>query len=106
MLCQGALSAKGPSGCAAIDCHGSMANAAFVVSNFACVSKDDCYASVTGASHLVRPGDDANPAAAQLLHSIRQASNKGRMPPGNSFTFQSEDVARIEAWIAAGAKSD
>ena len=102
----GAFAAKGPSGCAAIDCHGSASNAAYVVSNFACPNRDDCYASVTGASHLVRPEDAANPAGAQLLHSIRQAGNKGRMPLGNTFTFQPDDITRIEAWIAAGAKND
>ena len=87
-------------------CHSSLAQAGGTVSNFICTDKAGCYASLKGDSRLVRAQDTANPAASPLVRELRKAGGVGKMPKDSPFVFQTEDIQRIEDWIAAGAKDD
>ena len=68
--------------------------------------KDACYASLIGASHLIRPQDPMDPAATPLLAKLRQNGGMGRMPSNSTFLFHPEDVEVLKAWIGNGAKND
>ena len=98
----------GPEGVASCaSCHETPDRPGVIVSNFLCVAKDDCYASLTGDSHLVKATDAANPDGSKLIRELRQAcTGKGRMPQDSKFFFQPADIARIDAWIEAGAPND
>lgn len=93
--------------CSAGDCHGATGQSGVTVSKFVCADQAACYASITGDSHLVIVSQDmADPAKARLLTTLRQQSNKGRMPSSSTFVFYPTDVTRIEAWISDGARND
>ena len=93
--------------CSGSDCHGAAGQSGVTVSKFVCAEKDACYASITGDSHLVMESQDkADPAKARLLTTLRQESNKGKMPSSSTFVFYPTDVTRLEAWISDGAKND
>ena len=100
----------GPSGVAACGgataCHGSAQQSGSIASNFVCADKDACYASLIGASHLVKLADVASPEKASLFLKLRQPNNTGRMPSSSKFVFEAGDVAVLEDWIAKGAKND
>jgi hypothetical protein len=93
--------------CSGADCHGASGQSGVTVSKFVCVDQAACYASITGDSHLVITSQDmADPGKARLLTTLRQQSNKGRMPSSSTFVFHPTDVTRIETWISDGAKND
>ncbi|MEO7330694.1 MAG: hypothetical protein ABI193_19115 [Minicystis sp.] len=87
-------------------CHTSADDAGTKASNFLCVDKDGCHASLTGTSNLVRPSDVKDPTRAPLLGKLRQAGGKGKMPSSSAFVFHPEDISVLEAWIAKGANND
>jgi hypothetical protein len=100
----------GPSGVGSCSngttCHTTADKSGVIASNFTCVDKDGCYASLTGASHLLRTQDAMNPAATPLFPKLRQVAGMGTMPSNSTFVFQAEDIKVLEAWIAKGAKND
>jgi hypothetical protein len=100
----------GPSGVASCangsTCHTTADKSGVIASNFACVDKDACYASLNGSSHLIRAQDPMDPAATPLLAKLRQKGGMGRMPSSSTFVFQPEDVQVLETWIGNGAKND
>ena len=99
----------GPQGvatCGGGGCHTLPTDAGVIVTNFICTDKEGCYQSLVGASKLVLPADYATPAKSKLMRNLRQAGNAGKMPSKSTFVFSPADAARIEAWIANGAKDD
>jgi hypothetical protein len=100
----------GPSGAASCtggaSCHSTLDTSGGVASNFTCASKDDCYASLTGLSHLVRSQDPSDPTSTPLLAKLRTTTGSGRMPSSSDFVFQPEDIDVLVAWISKGAKND
>jgi hypothetical protein len=100
----------GPSGAASCTggstCHSSAGQTGVTASNFICPDKDGCYASLMGASHLVRMQDAMDAGATPFLGKLRQVSGTGKMPSNSSFVFQPQDIDVIKAWITKGAKND
>ncbi len=100
----------GPSGVASCangtTCHTTADKSGVIASNFACTDKDACYASLMGASHLIRAQDPMDPAATPLLAKLRQNTGTGKMPSNSTFLFQPEDIGVLEKWIGKGAKND
>lgn len=99
----------GPSGvasCVGSTCHTSSEETGATASNFLCADKDGCYASLLGASHLIRAQDVMSPQATPLLAKLRQATGKGRMPSNSTFVFQPQDIDVLTSWIAKGAAND
>ncbi len=100
----------GPSGVASCSngstCHTTPDTSGVVASNFSCTDKDACYASLHGASHLIRSQDPMDPAATPLLAKLRQNTGMGRMPSNSMFLFQPQDVDVLKTWIGNGAKND
>lgn len=89
------------------DCHLTATATGAVVSNLVCADKDGCFATFTGASHLVRPATDvSNPSGASIFKELRQAGKTGRMPLKSTFTFSPSDIDQISGWISRGAKND
>jgi hypothetical protein len=63
-----------------------------------------CWASMT--STIVPDGGSATPEATALYEALRKAPptpGSGPMPRNSTFAFCPGDLARIRAWIAAGA---
>jgi len=87
-------------------CHSTAEDPGTVVSSLLCTGPDDCYETMTGASKLALPSDAADPSASKLFRYLRTPSGKGRMPLGSKFEFQDGDIARIQEWIAKGARKD
>lgn len=100
----------GPSGVASCSngstCHTTADKSGVIASNFACIDKNGCYASLLGASHLIRSQDAMDPAATPFLSKLRQNTGMGRMPSNSTFLFQPEDVDVLKTWIGNGAKND
>ena len=100
----------GPSGVASCangsTCHTTPDTSGVIASNFSCTDKDACYASLMGASHLIRAQDPMDPAATPFLSKLRQKTGMGRMPSNSTFLFQPEDVDVLKTWIGHGAKND
>jgi hypothetical protein len=98
-------------------CHGSPTQDGTKAAFYLCDSKDGCYKSLrskTGVnstdSNLVRDADVAAPKKAALFGILRvtkeDCSVSGFMPKRPPYRLTREEVARIEAWIAAGANDD
>jgi hypothetical protein len=88
-------------------CHGTSTNPGAMSSNYVCATDSTaCYTSMTSvAANLVTPG---TPAAQTTLYAVlRKTDGTGTMPQAPiTLVFQSGDMARIAAWITAGAKND
>jgi hypothetical protein len=89
-------------------CHGDPAHAGARNSAFLCPADiKACYDGLTApASPLVTPGDpdqERDPTTSGLYLTLRKNCLGGAMPKSSTFTFGAADLARIEAWIAAGA---
>jgi hypothetical protein len=92
-------------GCANGYCHGGG------VSGFSVSTKQDAYTSLVdaegsadcGGEIRVVPGD---PDASLLVQKITDPSCGDRMPKDNEDSLSPETVARIRAWISAGAMDD
>jgi len=100
----------GPAGVASCSngstCHTTADKSGVIASNFACVDKNACYASLLGASHLIRAQDPMDPAATPLLAKLRQNTGMGKMPSNSTFLFQTQDIDVLKTWIGNGAKND
>jgi hypothetical protein len=101
----------GPNGAASCSaqstCHGSAAGDGAVGSHFICATdKAACFASLTAAK-LVDPtlSVDQDPLILVLRHRA-DGSVTGTMPMAPEFVFEDADMARIIAWVTAGAKND
>ena len=99
----------GPTGrasCGGSSCH-LAGQGGDIASKFICPDQAGCYTSLTGVSQLVLPTDAPAPGKSKLMRNLRQVGNAGKMPSGGStFVFDAADIARISAWIAAGAQND
>jgi hypothetical protein len=89
-------------------CHGDANQPGSQDSNYVCPpnDKDACYTSMTSiAAALVTTSD---PASSPLTASVlRHADGSaGNMPKSPAYGFTATDLARIQAWIAAGAPND
>jgi hypothetical protein len=102
----------GPTGVASCsfqagNCHGGSAEPGSLSSGGYVCGTDPtaCWQSMTSA--LVSPG--AAPATTTLYGALRKSDGTGfgNMPAyPTTVVFQSRDMARISAWITAGAKND
>jgi hypothetical protein len=100
-------------------CHDGTDKPGARASGFVCADVDGCYASLRTARGpldqrpLVEDADVATPAHARLFEVIRYRTADGQllanrgMPqlPAN-FAYSPDDVARMNAWIQAGAKNE
>jgi hypothetical protein len=79
-----------------------------LTSGFTCApDRNACFSSMTTV--LVPPGSSASPEHAELYRILRKAPptpGSGPMPRNSAFAFCPDDLARIEAWIAAGTPND
>jgi hypothetical protein len=89
-------------------CHGDANQPGAQSSEYVCPlnDKDSCYKSITGAAAgLVLTGDPAG--SPLILNVLRHADGSaGNMPKNSGYAFTATDLARIQAWIAAGAQDD
>jgi hypothetical protein len=98
---------SGVAGCAnGSTCHTTADKSGVIASNFSCTDKAACYASLMGASHLIRSQDVMDPAATPLFSKLRQNTGMGTMPSDSTFVFQSQDIDVLKTWIGNGAKND
>lgn len=100
----------GPSGAASCAgsgvCHGASDQPGAKASGYVCAgSADDCYAGMV-KGHLFIPGDTSKAPDAVVLHVVlRKSDGTGFMPKSPAKVFGTGDMARIDAWLAAGAPS-
>ena len=103
-------------------CHGSPTQAGSRDSTFVCANVDDCWVSLRTSKYpnpkkldgaLVEESAIAQPDSAVLFKVIRyltpegvQVVNLGMPQVPSDFYFKAEDIVRMKAWIAAGAKND
>ena len=98
-------------------CHGGPTQEGTKAAFYLCDSKDGCYKSMrsktgvsTTDSNLVRDADVAAPKKAALFGILRVTKEdctvSGFMPKRPPYRLTREEVARIEAWIPAGANDD
>ena len=97
-------------------CHRSADSTGAIASNgFVCgAARAACYAGLTGAgADLVgtkRPGQDPTQTGLYLVLRKTAPMGSNKMPKRNadpkSFFFCEQDMARINAWLAAGAPDD
>ena len=95
-------------------CHGSTSQAGYLSSNYACPdTADACYAGITATTvspQLVTVGDTtSDPTTSNLYLTLRKCSGSGpnSMPQQPAtLMFTTGDMARIAAWIKAGAPND
>lgn len=89
-------------------CHGTPDDTGSLSSGgFVCSPTDQtgCWQSMT--SVLVPAGSAASPTMTQLYFALRKTDGTGSMPLiPLSLVFQTGDMARIEAWIEAGAPNN
>jgi hypothetical protein len=91
-------------------CHGTTTQPGFTASGYVCgPTAAACYSGITSSNAgLVTIGDTTDdPTTSGLYAVLRKCSGGGSMPkePAN-FMFTSGDMARITAWIKAGAPND
>jgi hypothetical protein len=91
-------------------CHGDTSQAGYQGSGYVCPSTAaQCYAGITAtAAGLVTPGPPgSDPTTTGLYGVLRKCAGGGSMPkvPATVF-FTAGDMARIDAWIQAGALDD
>ena len=102
-------------------CH-EAGRAGSTTSNFVCADVDSCWQSLRAAKDpdprvstvaLVEAADVAAPDNAYLFKVVRFRSLDGTLVPNRGmpqlprdYAYSAEDVARIQAWIKAGAKND
>jgi hypothetical protein len=91
-------------------CHGDTSQAGYQGSGYVCPpTAAQCYAGITAtAAGLVTPGPPvSDPTTAGLYGVLRKCAGGGSMPkePATVF-FTAGDMARIGAWIQAGAPDD
>jgi hypothetical protein len=103
----------GPSGtdsCAGTgnSCHGNPA--AMGGSFWNCgMTSDSCYQGMTGYPALMIMSSQSSPTMAHLYNVVCSVTGQGYMPLGCSVpseTLESGDLARIAAWIGAGASEN
>jgi hypothetical protein len=91
-------------------CHGAADQAGTKSVGFLCADQDGCRASLFATS-LVRALDAQKPDDSGLIGVMRHRSPSGAivglMPraPG-TYVFSHDSIARVRAWIAAGAPND
>jgi len=120
----------GPSGTASCSaqasCHGTVDGSGAQTSGFVCgASKDECWRGMTqgippdagGIFKAIVPADAAqDPTQTQLWQGLhkQEASGLNNMPCGDpscraatsTYTFTSDDLARISTWIQQGAQDN
>jgi hypothetical protein len=103
-------------------CHGEADKPGAKISNFVCADVDGCYQSMRTAKDpdprvstvaLVEDADIAHPEGAYLFRIIRYrtadgqtVANRGMPQIPSDFAYTPDDIARIQAWIKAGAKNE
>jgi hypothetical protein len=91
-------------------CHGNTTQAGYLGSGYVCgPTAAECYTGITStAAGLVTVGDTTDdPTLTPLYTVLRKCSGTGSMPklPAD-LMFTSADMARIAAWIKAGAPNN
>jgi hypothetical protein len=94
---------KGAASCTSSGtCHGDGSQTGARKSNFICGSTEaTCYDGMF-AAQLVPIGGASDPSQVNLRFALRTAAG-GTMPKASGFVFSDSDLARIDAWIRAGA---
>jgi len=91
-------------------CHGSTSQSGYAASGYVCPGTSTaCYTGITSQSaNLVTVGDTTDDPTTTVLYSVlRKCSGGGSMPQQPaSLMFTSADMARVAAWIKAGAPND
>lgn len=104
---------KGAANCGAAGCHAQPGTGGGDV--WVCgATKDSCYQGIRAQAHpplAAVVSLDVPPDETRLLKILRKASPDGGtdtfMPQGQyNYVFTPQDLARIRAWIAAGALND
>lgn len=93
-------------GCANDYCHGATTSGGFSVS-----TKQGAYDSLVNAEGSANCGGEirvvpGDPDASLLVQKITDPSCGERMPKDSDDPLPAEDIARIRAWISAGAMND
>jgi hypothetical protein len=77
---------------------------------YVCADQKGCRSSMLSEdAALVQPSDATAPEKSTLIQVLRRQTSDGvvgSMPKRSSFTFTSEQIARIETWIRNGAPDD
>jgi hypothetical protein len=96
-------------------CHGAMTQLGYMTSNYLCPENDQqgCYESFTSPGTAGGPNLLAAypPFEKTYLYEVLRKSSGANigtpMPKAPyTYTFNTTDLARIESWVAAGAKND
>ncbi len=103
-------------------CHDAAGKPGSKVSNFICADVDGCWKSLredkdpdprVSPVALVEAADSAAPDNAYLFRVVRYRTPDGNLIPNRGmpqvprdFAYSADDVARMQAWIKAGAKND
>jgi hypothetical protein len=90
-------------------CHGDTSQAGYNGSGYQCPgTAAECYAGITATTPgLVTPGPVGDPTTTGLYLILRKCSGGGLMPKAPATVeFTAADMARIAAWIQAGAPND
>lgn len=102
------FSANSPGGCASAACHGSDEGSGFKASGFKCTDAAGCRQGILEYGLVTLPADQQDPARSALIGILRRCTDEratvGIMPKQpRSYYFSKASIARIRAWVAAGA---
>lgn len=102
------FSATSAGGCAGAACHGSDDGAGVKSSGFKCADAAACRQSILDFGLVMLPDDSTDPMNSALIGVLRRCDDSrktlGFMPKQPaSYYFSKASIARVSAWIAAGA---
>jgi hypothetical protein len=108
-------------------CHNTSTETGAQASSFVCGSSaTTCWQGMTAAGSVVPSGGSSNASETILYSALRKQGGGGLMPcnanimtlsdggtsvtcsgsAGSAYTFTADDLARISAWVQAGAQND
>ncbi len=105
----------GPTGratCGRSGCHSKKGDDGEIASGgFVCApDKDACYTTMVGATLKITEIPSGKGATDTILYRALRHEEGGKlvgnMPFNKSYVFTADDMRRVEAWLAAGAKND
>jgi hypothetical protein len=89
----------------AAGCHSQSSDQGSIASNFVCnPTSDACWQSLT--TSIVAPDAASDPTMARLYSVLCKSDGSGAMPQGCPTRLLTGDLARVAAWIQAGAPND
>jgi len=86
-------------------CHGNPAQTGAHASGFICgTTSASCWQSLSSA--LIGADGTKGLTSTYLYTVLRKSDGTGTMPYQSSYTFQPEDLARINSWVESGSPDD